>query len=134
MVDNKIYDTPAANTVLNQVHEGMVVEDRNHHRIGKVDGMFLGGVSDDVLERGKGPATAQAPDTPGGELIELARRAFGGDDLPDVLRNRLLRNGFIHVDADGLLASDRYVMPEQISDVSGDTVTLNVTRDELIKQ
>jgi hypothetical protein len=53
--------------------------------------------------------------------------------VPETLRERLLRQGFLRIDSTSLFAADRYVMPDQIVDVSEGRVTLRVTRDELIK-
>jgi hypothetical protein len=53
--------------------------------------------------------------------------------VPETLRERLLRQGFLRIDSTGLFAADRYVMPDQIADVSEGRITLRVTHDELIK-
>jgi len=63
----------------------------------------------------------------------VARAISPRDQVPETLRQRLLRHGFLRIDSTGLFAADRYVMPAQIADVSEDHVTLQVTRDELIK-
>ena len=48
-------------------------------------------------------------------------------------RQRLLLQGFVRIDANGLFAADRYVTPEQIASVSADGLMLNVSKDELVK-
>jgi hypothetical protein len=63
----------------------------------------------------------------------VARAIFPSDQVPETLRERLLRQGFLRIDSTGLFAADRYVMPDQIADVSEGRITLRVTRDELIK-
>ncbi|HZQ10745.1 MAG TPA: hypothetical protein VFD70_29475 [Anaerolineae bacterium] len=117
---------------LEQAKEGMKVYDRDGNEIGTVDRVYLGEVSPKQDEMGKGPATVE-PRQPTNEVTDVLRRAFSNDDLPEVLRNRLLRNGFLHMDAKGILAPDRYVLPDQIASVSGDRITLRASRQELIK-
>lgn len=114
------------------IHEGMKVVDARNHEIGKVDWVQFG--ADD-------PATpeVEAGSTEGMEPLEertLAddiADALRVDDVPDAIRERLLMQGFVRLDADGLFAADRYILPEQISGVSGDTLTLNVDKDSLMK-
>jgi hypothetical protein len=67
-------------------------------------------------------------------LDHVVDAIFGNDDLPETLQNRLINDGFIQIEGDGLFAEDRYVLREQIASVSGDEVHLNVTRDELIER
>jgi hypothetical protein len=56
------------------------------------------------------------------------------DELPEELRSRLLRHGYIRIDGSGLFASDYYVISDQIASVSKDRLQLNVLRDQLIKR
>ena len=67
-------------------------------------------------------------------LIDNIAEAFRVDELPEPIRKRLLHQGFVRLDAAGLFAADRYIMPEQIDSVSGEGLMLNVSRDELIKR
>jgi hypothetical protein len=46
----------------------------------------------------------------------------------------VLRDGYVHLDASGLFASDRYILPEQIARLTADGIQLNVTEDALIKR
>lgn len=118
---------------LSQVRKGMRVSDSAGKEIGTVDWVHL---SDED------PDTPQAETvTPGAvdyrertSLIDFIANAFRVDDVPEVLQNRLLRDGFLRVDADGLFAADRYVLPEQIRSVSDDQVMLGVTKDDLVKR
>ena len=121
--------------ILTQVYEGMEVYDRTGDKIGTVEHVYLGDVSEGADVSGAGPATASGPGRRESSLIQDFAAAFNaGDDVPEVLRQRLRRQGFIRIDSTGLFAADRYVTPDQISDVTGDRVTLRVTRDELIKR
>ncbi len=121
---------------LELVHEGMKVFDREGKEIGKVDMIRMSGVSNAAGDRGLGPMTTASSDRglPSDTLVTDVASAFANDHLPEELRERLMHNGFMRVDAKGLFASDRYVLPEQIARVSGDGVHLKVSRDELIKR
>ena len=116
---------------LARVHEGMKVFDSAHHEIGKVDRVQM---SDDD------PATRETEAATAGDLrmrkrgfIDDIAEVFNPDELPEDVRNRLLQKGFVRIDANGLFAADRYVTPDQILSVSGDELTLNVSKDELLK-
>jgi len=119
-------------SVLEQISEGMKIYDSHQKEIGKVEYVKL--VETD-------PATGQ-PEAAGLEEVEGRRPslldniadAFRDDDLPEVVRERLLHNGFIRKDADGLFAADRYVLPDQIASVAGDRVNLKVSKDDLVKR
>ena len=115
-----------------QIRIGMKVFDSERHHIGTVDDL-------------KYPENAIAPDVEPAELdatdeqerttlIDAVADAFGREEIPEPLRSRLLRDGYIHLDSKGLFASDRYVLPAQIAAVDAEGVQLNVTRDELIKR
>jgi hypothetical protein len=67
-------------------------------------------------------------------LIHNFAKAFAVDEVPEELRERLINQGFVRIDANGLFAADRYITPQQIDSVSGDGLMLNVTKDELIKR
>jgi hypothetical protein len=128
------FGEPQANRLLQQIREDMDVYDVDGNRIGEVEDVYFGEVSGAADARGQGPATTQGAyrenDT---WLHDLAEVFAGEEDLPEVLRARLLREGFLRLDASGLLAADRYVLPDQIASVSADGVRLRVRRDELIK-
>jgi len=118
-------------TKLRSIAEGMKVFDRERHEIGKVEYVQFG---DD------NPATpeveAAAPNTLDDRrstLVDAIADAFGDDNLPEEIREKLLMQGFVRIDAKGLFAADRYVTPEQIASVSGDGLMLNVSKDELVK-
>jgi hypothetical protein len=119
--------------VLSSVHEGMKVFDASHKEIGRVDWVQFGNDN---------PSTgdAEAQSTKGMEqerqasLIDNVVDAFRVDDLPEPVRQRLLMQGFIRIDAEGLFAADRYVLPEQIGSVSDDELMLTVDKDELMKR
>ena len=118
-------------TSLRQIHEGMKVIDRTNKQIGEVEMVMFGDDDPATPElEASGLSQRGRRDT----LIENIADAFRTDELPEEVREKLLHQGFIRVDADGLFAADRYVMPEQISRVDADAVTLTVSKDELIKR
>ena len=115
---------------LRSVEQGMKVFDSSRKEIGKVEWVQFGDDDPETPEvEAAGPSDLPRDDT----LIDVVARAFTDDDVPEEVRNRLVQQGFVRIDADGLFAADRYVMPEQIDSVSGDGMTLNVTKDELLK-
>jgi hypothetical protein len=122
------------NTILEQIRNGMHVYDSENKQIGTVDRVFLGEATALEEEEGTGPAgELHDPATPSDEVTDLLAKAFGTPELADVVRERLLENGFVQVKA-GLLGGERYILPNQIADVSGGHVKLNVKQDELIKR
>jgi hypothetical protein len=114
------------------IRVGMKVFDSEGHHIGKVDDL-------------KFPENATAPDVEIAEvddvvdsrdatIVDAVADAFGREEIPEPLRSQLLRDGYIHLDANGLFASDRYVLPEQIARLNAEGIQLNVTKDALIKK
>lgn len=69
-------------------------------------------------------------------LWGAAERAFGEaePDVPAPVAERLLRTGYIKVDANGLMARDLYVPAEDISTVHNGMVRIRAGRDELIEE
>jgi hypothetical protein len=119
-------------SLLRDIHVGMTVFDNHHNHIGTIDDLKFpenAGAPDVV------PADIDGGDKRGRETILGAiADAFAPDELPETLRDRLLREGYIRLDADGLFAADRYILPSQIASASGDEVMLNVEKDQLIKR
>lgn len=116
--------------VLEKISEGMKVLDSKNHEIGKVEWVKL--VEEDAT--GQPLAADVDEEVRDRTLIDNLAEAFRGDDLPEVVQKRLLHDGFVRMDAKGLLAADRYVLPGQIARVTSDSVVLNVTKDELVKK
>lgn len=116
--------------ILAQIEEGMPVYDQHNEQIGTVDYIQFG--DEDPSTPEVESATAHDPAWRDKNLVDNLAEAFtGADDLPETLRNRMLRMGYIKINT-GLLRSDRYALPEQIAGLSGDGIKLNVLRDELI--
>lgn len=120
--------------ILGLIREGMKVYDRENHEIGSVKAVHMGAASETMFDEGEGPATAPNPSLRGESWLDAGVQVFAPEQVPDVLKARLLRHGFIAIDTKGLFSSDRFAMPEQITNVVGDGVHLNVTENELIKK
>lgn len=56
----------------------------------------------------------------------------GGDGLPQTERERLLRLGYLRIDAAGIFAGDRYAAADEVAGVDGDVVRLGVGKDRLV--
>lgn len=116
---------------LESIHESMDVVDKGGKKIGSVAWIKM---TDEVP--GNHVAEEVTADRTGTEykpLPDVIVDAFRTDNVPEELREKMLREGFIRIDADGLFAADRYVVPEQIDRVADDKVYLNVERGDLIK-
>ncbi len=134
---------------LTQVHDGMKVYDRDGKEVGKVEGVYLGEVNEKVNDRGEGAATARNTGTSSPRAVPApipaaTSQSYVGatippqssldiDGLPEVVRNRMARLGFIRIGG-GIFGGTRFALPDQIANVEGDRVNLNITRDELIKR
>ena len=130
-------DVTGRRSVLAQIHEGMDVYDNSNNHIGTVDFVHFGAASEAQQEAGTGPASPGPADSVqmrDDSFVEMIAEAFSPNEVPDELRERLLHSGYVRLDASGLFASDRFILPDQIMGVTSDGVQLNVTRDELIKR
>lgn len=117
--------------ILASIHEGMEVYDQAGERLGTVELVHFGSAD----EHGLGAETTGTRPLRSGSLVEeLAAVILPDDQVPEAFSDRLMRSGFIRVDADGLFAADRYITPDQIATVQGHRVMLGVERDALIRQ
>jgi hypothetical protein len=122
-------------SILSLIREGMDVYDAANHKIGTVEDLYFGTLDPTSDAADTIAESAPSRRTTGNDSIvhDIAQAFTGDDDMPDVLRNRLMHDGFIRVDGHGLIGTHRYVVPDQIAGVSGDRVLLKVSRDELIR-
>ena len=67
-------------------------------------------------------------------ILGSIAEAFGKEELPETLRDRLLTEGYIRLDTKGRSAKDRFILPSQIASASGEEINLNVVKDDLIKR
>ena len=128
-------EVPLSARIPQRIGEGMPVYDRQGEALGTVDVVYLGGASDEAIERVLHPE--KAPPTPAGEIVSTA---FEDEDVPRELRARFMKQGYIRVQGAGLTGEKRYFGPEQIEgvfsvEVNGafqDVVRLRVARGELL--
>ena len=140
-MDEPVFDQEMSNNYLTLIREGMEVYDGEDKKVGRVDQVYFGEVGQESSRRGLGPQGLSDPGA-AGEARSPVDFAFGGTTSPsgefgemdEVVRNRLLREGFVRVDSAGLFSSDVYVLPDQIESVSEDAVHLRVYRDDLINR
>lgn len=133
-MERPVFDEGRSQTILNQIQEDMRVCDSAGEEIGRVRQVFFGAVADTEDKRGVGPATATTPELRDETLVDQVAEIFSDNPVPEVLRGRLLREGFIRIDTHGLFASDRFALPDQIESVSEDCVRLRLAKDELIER
>jgi hypothetical protein len=118
------------NDLLSRIYEGMEVYDSDGEKVGKVGYVQFG--EEDTGQLGTESATVSRTGDDKNTLFDHIAEVFNGaDDIPEALRGRLLRYGYIKIDT-GLLKSDRFVEATQIAGVIEDHVNLHVTRDELL--
>jgi len=117
--------------MLSQIHDGMVVYDRESKRVGVVE--FVRFTDEDPSLLGAETLIGSQHRTyENHSLVESLMDVFThDDDLSDTVRNRLIREGYIRIDG-GFLAPDRIALLDQIAIVSNSDVLLNVLLDDLI--
>jgi hypothetical protein len=121
-------------TILEQINDGMAVFDLKGEHMGQVEHVFLGADLDSTQDYSGDELSATNASIWSSIIDHVLDALFGKDELPQSLRNRLINDGFIQVEGEGLFASERYILRGQVAHVSGDEVHLNVTKDELIKR
>jgi hypothetical protein len=111
---------------LDRVREGAVVYDRAGERIGTVREIFLG--------TEPGAATSARPAARPHSLLDDLLQTLAPPAVPEVVRERLLREGFVRIDTRGPFATDRYAFGGQVQSVSEAGVTLDATLDDLVRR
>ncbi|ODT82319.1 MAG: hypothetical protein ABS76_08730 [Pelagibacterium sp. SCN 64-44] len=117
----------------NTIHEGMKVYDSAMHAIGTVETFR---VTDEVPGAPEQEAAGVSPvlDEERNTLAGILADVFAPDEqLPREMQEKALREGFVRLDADGFFAADRYIFPEHIDRVEGDSLVLAVRKDDLLK-
>ena len=108
--------------LLRYVAEGMEVYDLGGERVGTVGFVKL---SDDTIA-----SRVAHPKEYAGEIASFDQ-TLTDNHVRIEDRERLIRHGFVKVNT-GLLFSDRYVLPDQIEDVTDTRVWLNVAYEDLL--
>src|SRR5689334_18105257 len=116
------FSKDTGNNIISKVKEGMEVYDSEGKRLGKVEDLYFGASTPTANERGTGSATAPTQGVAGDEFFQDIGLAFTADNLPEELKQRLLREGYIRVGGEGLFSSARYILPDQVASVSDDRV------------
>ena len=127
-------ELPIPDRLPQRVSEGMAVYDRDGELVGTVDVVYLGGASEEAIERVL--HLEEAP--PAREDEQDHWSIFDSDNVPPESRAKFMRQGFLVVTGSDLTGVKRYFGPEQIEgvftqDVEGsarDVVRLYVSRDE----
>lgn len=121
--------------ILTHIYEGMTVLDPEGEAIGTVQHVYLSAVTPAEGARGQGSATAPDPEESESTLIEEFIESLSPQNkLSEPRYQRFLRHGFIRINPTGFMNSGWYATPEQIAQVSGNNITLSVSRDELMKR
>ena len=116
----------AFNDPMSRVERGMRVVDAHGDDVGKVDFVRMGDAEAITTEGNDGRPTELL-----GQIAQAVLPDEREPDVPEPLRTNLLRTGYVKIDGPDLRDTDRYASSEQVRDVSGDTVRLNVARDHL---
>ena len=133
--DQTEQEIPVPDRLPQRASEGMIVYDRDGQLVGTVKTVYLGGASDEAIQRALNPE--KAPPTPAGEIVSTA---FEIDDIPKELRARFMKQGYMVVEGPELTGMRGYLGPEHVEGVFSqeidgaftDVVRLRVTRDELL--
>ena len=129
-------EVPLSDRIPQRIGEGMPVYDRDGEAVGTVKTVYLGGASDEAIERALNPE--QAPPTPAGETVSTA---FDDDNVPPDMRARFMKQGYLVVEGPDITGTRGYLGPEQIEGVFTqeleggtirDAVRLRLTRGELL--
>lgn len=115
--------------VVLDVEEGMDVYDSDGDKIGTVERVYFG--SEDREEPGPESVTAPDPATGGKTLADVVADIFDPQDIPEEVRERLLRRGFLHIDGGVIFDADYYVLPNQVERVTDEDVHLRVKKEKL---
>ena len=129
-------EVPLSDRIPQRIGEGMPVYDRDGEAVGTVKTVYLGGASDEAIERALNPE--KAPPTPAGEKVWTA---FESDDIPKELRARFMKQGYLVVEGPEITGIRGYLGPEHIEGLFtqeledgtiNDAVRLRMTRSELL--
>lgn len=109
---------------IDDVRAGMHVVDADGEEVGTVE---------DVTFGDPGAVEPEVDEALGGTLSALSPTYVAGADLPVEHRSRLLRTGYVVVNAKGLFHGRRYAAADEIGEVEGDTVHLTIPTQRLAR-
>lgn len=113
--------------VLSKVKKDMYVFDKYEQFIGTVKFVYFGEDTPKASPTGDFPQEDKT-------LVEHLVGIFREDrTLPEPVRQRLLRHGYIHMHRKELLKDDAYATPEMIDSIAANDIYLNVTKDEVYR-
>ncbi len=130
MAERIVRNTGVANIgKMEMVRDGMKVVDADGKDVGKVEFVKMGD---------PGAVTEQGNELQDTGLLGNIAEALAGDerepDVPAPARAKLLRTGYVKIDGGFFFGTDRYVSPDKIANVQGDTVYLRALKDQLVKE
>ena len=127
------FESGQISRILLQVYEGMPVYDQMGNKIGTVEYVYLGELTEPDEEFGEGQLSSTFESSEGSLIEDFAKAIVLTEQVSDTLRERLLCHGFMRINSTGFFSADRYVLPTQIASVADDRVMLCVSREKLIK-
>jgi hypothetical protein len=122
-------EIPVPDRLPERITEGMTVNDREGEAVGVIQVVYFGGANQEAIER-----VVHPQESPQAETSEDNRSAFAfdADNVPEVLRARMMRQGFIIVEGPNLTGATRYIRPEQIEGIFDGAVRLRASHGELL--
>jgi hypothetical protein len=115
-------NTRTKNALIERVYDGMRVVDSEGRDVGKVQFVKMGDPEAETTQGNRiGAATGVTP----------LDSDYNEPEVPQPIRDDLLRVGFIKVDGAGLFDTDRYFRADVIESVEGDVVRIRLTKDRL---
>ena len=118
-------DNTSKNTLIQRVYEGMRVVDADGKDIGKVE-MVKMGDPEAITTQGNEVGTVSG-------FVPLDNE-YNEPEVPQPIRDDLLRYGFIKVDGPGLFDTDRYFRADVITSVEGDCVCIGLPEARLARE
>lgn len=114
-----------------QIKEGMKVYTDTNDELGVVEYVKFG--DEDLNHPGAETSTSSETGDDSTDIFKaLARALVDDDNLPEEVRSRLERYGYLRLDTTQLFESDYYVPFNLISHIEGDKVFIKANKDELV--
>lgn len=119
------------NSLLKQIHEGMTVIDSDNNTIGEVKFVQFG--DDNAQTTVTEAATPSGTVTDENMMDSLLKNMFAvREDIPEEVRRRFMRYGYIRIDR-SIFKADRYAVADQIASVSDESVYLTTSAGGLLE-